>query len=388
MTDEEGDFKEIIPDKSPIEEDSFEYVKEAVSQLIELEDEKKEEPPELEVQPNATSVTDELFWEIDRYGNIVYLSDNSEALFLLPSEKMVDEDFLCLWHRDKDGEKDHNDFIALFEKRLPFRDEPFSIDVSPNVIHQYLLSAIATFDIENGRFTGFRGSAHIDKSQFIVDDLTNNLKSTSSPALKPVVEKNDINDDLSNNNDDEPLIDNDTGDEVASELLHNLSHEFRTPLNAIIGFSQMIDSEMWGPVSNQYKKNTKNIIYAANHLKDAVNNILDSAKIEAGLILPTPESFSLKSVIQDAMYAVAPILETKELNVSGIDDNIDVILYNDKHCITLCLIKMITYATRKANLGDDLHISVMVSSNAEVRIEMPLINQKINESDSYKETSA
>ena len=43
-------------------------------------------------------------------------------------------------------------------------------------------------------------------------------------------------------------------DEVASELLNNLSHEFRTPLNAIIGFSKMIDSEMWGPVSENYKK--------------------------------------------------------------------------------------------------------------------------------------
>ncbi|MDG1995879.1 MAG: HAMP domain-containing sensor histidine kinase [Emcibacteraceae bacterium] len=194
----------------------------------------------------------------------------------------------------------------------------------------------------------------------------------------------DIKGEHSNENNDEVLTENDPSDEVAAELLHNLSHEFRTPLNAIIGFSQMIDSEMWGLVSDQYKNNTKNIIYAANHLKDAVNNILDSAKVEAGLILPTPESFSLKSVIQDAMYAVAPILETKELNVSGIDDNIDVILYNDKHCIVLCLIKMITYATRKAELGDDLHISVLVSSKAEVRIEMPLINQNLNESDSYK----
>ena len=49
----------------------------------------------------------------------------------------------------------------------------------------------------------------------------------------------------------------DNQDEVASELLHNLSLEFRTPLNAIIGFSQMIDSEMWGlsvKITNKIQK--------------------------------------------------------------------------------------------------------------------------------------
>lgn len=84
----------------------------------------------------------------------------------------------------------------------------------------------------------------------------------------------------------------------------------------------MIDNEMWGPVSEKYKKNTKDIINAANHLKEAVNNILDSAKLDAGLIETTPESFSLKSVIQDAFDAISPILESREIKVTGIDDNI------------------------------------------------------------------
>ncbi|MDG1438041.1 MAG: histidine kinase dimerization/phospho-acceptor domain-containing protein, partial [Emcibacteraceae bacterium] len=304
IIDETHKVEEKEPTNSPIEEDSFEYVKEAVSQLIEHEvdiEEKQEEPVEPVTQPSVTSITDEIFWEIDRYGNISYLSDNSEALFLLPAERMMNEDFLCLWHREHEGEKNDNEFIALFEKRLPFRDQPFSIDVSPNVIHQYLLSAIATFDILNGRFTGFRGSAHIDNNQFNDEELTVEINNPTSSTLKSEVAKPtfnksgnvlDIKGEHSNENNDEVLTENDPSDEVAAELLHNLSHEFRTPLNAIIGFSQMIDSEMWGPVSDQYKNNTKNIIYAANHLKDAVNNILDSAKVEAGLILPTPESFS------------------------------------------------------------------------------------------------
>ena len=132
-------------------------------------------------------------------------------------------------------------------------------------------------------------------------------------------------------------------------------------------------------MKEKYRKNTKDIIDAANHLKDAVNNILDSAKIDAGLIEPSPASFSLKAIIQESLQSVAPILETKDISVSGVEDNIDVILYNDKYCIILCLIKMITFATRNAESGSNLNISVLVSSNAEVRIEIPILNQDIDE---------
>lgn len=381
-----------------IEEDSVEFVKEAVSQLIEQEhDDNNNEYSDQEV----AAVTDEWFWEIDRYGNITYLSDNSEAIFLLPPSDMYGEDFLCLWKKHGSEDDDPTDFIALFEKRLPFREQAFSIDVSPNIVQHYLLSAVATFDPDTGRFTGFRGSALIDQKSFetknIPDEIEKlveeNSSNTESEIHMPkfsigLVENTNNNDDDSANDDasahqtNEKAMENQ--DEVASELLHNLSHEFRTPLNAIIGFSQMIDSEMWGPVSDNYKKNTKDIINAANHLKEAVNNILDSAKLEAGLIEPTPESFSLKSVIQEAMNAISPILESKEINVSGIEDNIDVILYNDKYCVILCLIKMITYAARNAEIGDDLHFTVMVNSNAEVRIEIPLLNQFIKVEDSHK----
>lgn len=377
-----------------IEEDSVEYVKEAVSQLIEKEYDSEKELSDKDVN----AVTDEWFWEIDRYGNITYLSDNSEAIFLLPPSEMYGEDFLCLWEKQNADEGDHNDFIALFEKRLPFRDQKFSIDISPNIVQHYLLSAVATFDPDTGRFTGFRGSAQIDQNSFNTESLCDEIEDVKKDNIdnedhKPkfsigLVENTNQNDDVHANNDASPDLSNEeiieNQDEVASELLHNLSHEFRTPLNAIIGFSQMIDNEMWGPVSDNYKKNTKDIINAANHLKEAVNNILDSAKLEAGLIEPTPESFSLKSVIQEAMKAISPILESKEIKVSGIEDNIDVILYNDKYCVILCLIKMITYAVRNAEIGDNLHISVMVNSNAEVRIEIPLLNQYIKEEDSHK----
>lgn len=432
---EEDDAK-IIVVTAPEEEEGLQQTKETISLLSKIarqmendaENAPQTEPDDTEFaeqpleeeeelildhqapQGGPTSVADEWFWEIDRYGNIKYLSENAESVFLQTPAAMVGEDFLCLWRRKGAADNDPSDFIALFEQRQPFREEQFLFEISPNVFQGYLLSAIATFDIENGRFTGFRGGAHPDNGTIENirpvetndndTDLQSVAKTDEDDGLDELILTSPLTDELSTQEEHRPQFsddvasdqdndnseDDDAGsnkageqDEVASELLNNLSHEFRTPLNAIIGFSQMIDNEMWGPVSDQYRKNTKDIINAANHLKEAVNNILDSAKIEAGLLEASPESFSLKSIIQEAMTALAPILESKEIKVSGIDDNIDVILYNDKHCIILCLIKIITFTTKNAGIGDNLHISVLVNSNAQVRIEIPLINQVIEE---------
>lgn len=366
-------------------------------------------------------MADKWFWEVDRKGNLTYLSENSKNAFNSSVDLLIGTDFLSLWTKDgrggtkeEMGSNDNHEFITLFEKRTAFRDEQFLLSLPNHEINSYLLSAIATFDMETGRFTGLRGSAQIENIEKRNPVLSNSKKMTFTSDNSKEDELDDekiINEDYihkptfsddikpqtneifqvpdSDNDDEAGLVFTPTEedfpenqDEIAAELLHNLSHEFRTPLNAIIGFSQMIDNEMWGPVSNRYRKNTKDIIDAANSLKESVNNVLDGAKIDAGLIIPSPGSFSLKSIIQEAKTSIAPILESKEIKISGIDDNIDVILYNDKHCIILCLVKMITFATKQASLGSELHISVLVNSNAQVRIEIPLLNMNLEENDS------
>ncbi|WP_138379290.1 sensor histidine kinase [Luteithermobacter gelatinilyticus] len=171
-------------------------------------------------------------------------------------------------------------------------------------------------------------------------------------------------------------------DQIASELLQNLSHEFRTPLNAIIGFSEMIDMEAWGPVNPKYREHTQNILEAANRLKEAVNDVLDSAKLDSGLIEVSPESFSLKSVIRSCEEKVASLLKRKNVRIINGDRNIDVILYNDRQCLEMCLCKMISSAVREAREGEQLTLSVLISSNAQVRIEVPLLGQKIPEAES------
>ena len=67
-----------------------------------------------------------------------------------------------------------------------------------------------------------------------------------------------------------------------SQFLANMSHELRTPLNAIIGFSEVMNGELFGPIGNdRYKDYMVDIHRSSSHLLSLINDILDLSKIEA-----------------------------------------------------------------------------------------------------------
>src|SRR3546814_4275649 len=68
-----------------------------------------------------------------------------------------------------------------------------------------------------------------------------------------------------------------------SEFLANMSHELRTPLNAILGFSQMMtDPDMRPTIGERYPDYAQNIYDSGAHLLGIIDEILDTAKLEAG----------------------------------------------------------------------------------------------------------
>lgn len=306
------------------------------------------------------------FWETDRTGNIKFLSEEAFTAFAQRPEHLIGEDFISLCNRPQEDE-DEVAFEVLFEKRSTFRDVPFLIRSPQTEQSLWLLSAIAVFDIHSGRFSGFRGSARYPDGKIFPAEKQENTSASPPPPR--------LNGQNTSGLSEAP----NTQDAIAAELLQNMSHEFRTPLNAIIGFSEMIDIEAWGPVNEQYRDHTRSILEAAGQLKEAVNNVLDGAKIESGLITLSPESFSLKGVIQEAIESLTDQARKKDITLTNSDDNIDVILYNDKHMVLQSLTKMLCAILERAPVNAVLNLSVLVNSNARVRIEVPVPGPKIPE---------
>lgn len=92
---------------------------------------------------------------------------------------------------------------------------------------------------------------------------------------------------------------------VKSMFLATTSHELRNPLNAIIGFSSMIDSQAVGPIENaKYTDYARMIHTAGEHLLGLINGLLDLAKIEAGQFALSEEPIALAPAIEDVLRLV------------------------------------------------------------------------------------
>ena len=90
--------------------------------------------------------------------------------------------------------------------------------------------------------------------------------------------------------------------QAKSEFLANMSHELRTPLNAINGFSEIMATEMFGPLGDdRYRSYAEDILRSGQHLLSLINDILDMAKIEAGKLTLHLEPVSLEEVCQDVI---------------------------------------------------------------------------------------
>ena len=87
-----------------------------------------------------------------------------------------------------------------------------------------------------------------------------------------------------------------------SEFLANMSHELRTPLNAIIGFSDILNKQLFGPIDNpKYREYVKDINESGTHLLEIINGILDLAKAEVGRLEPQMEEYDLAKCLDDCM---------------------------------------------------------------------------------------
>ncbi|MFQ5549873.1 MAG: ATP-binding protein [Gemmatimonadales bacterium] len=98
-----------------------------------------------------------------------------------------------------------------------------------------------------------------------------------------------------------------------SRFLANMSHEFRTPLNAIIGYSEMVQEELEDLGQTDLMADTMKINIAGRHLLSLIDDVLDLSKIEAGKMELHAETFDVRDTLSEVIATGEP-LATKNGN--------------------------------------------------------------------------
>jgi PAS domain S-box-containing protein len=101
-----------------------------------------------------------------------------------------------------------------------------------------------------------------------------------------------------------------------SDFLAVMSHELRSPLNAIIGFSEVIKSQIFGPSGDpRYADYAQDIHASGQHLLGIINDILDLSKIEAGRMELVEEDIEVATVVESSLLFVRERIFGKRLTL-------------------------------------------------------------------------
>ncbi|WP_411820927.1 PAS-domain containing protein [Hyphococcus formosus] len=128
-------------------------------------------------------------------------------------------------------------------------------------------------------------------------------------------------------------------DRLKSKFVDHVSYQLRTPLSTIIGFSEMLDGQMFGVLNDRQKDYVASIMSASYHLRDLINDIIDLAAIDAGKLDLNLKKTDIRTLLENAAtFAALKAEDTqvalkvdcpKDIGESEIDDKrIKQVLFN------------------------------------------------------------
>ena len=149
-------------------------------------------------------------------------------------------------------------------------------------------------------------------------------------------------------------------DMAKSTFLSNMSHDIRTPMNAILGFASIAETHINDKhrVLNALEK----ITASGTHLLRLINDVLDMSKIESGAMNLRHEENSLREIIHSALDIIEPSMEEKQIKmICEIDPDLPDLVYCDKLRLTQVLLNLLSNANKYTPPGGRVTLRALQS---------------------------
>jgi signal transduction histidine kinase len=143
--------------------------------------------------------------------------------------------------------------------------------------------------------------------------------------------------------------------QIKSQFISTMSHELRTPLNAIAGFSSLLmdgiglDQELTPRTLDMVRR----IYLNAEHLRDMVNDVLDFAKLEAGMMSLTPHILNLRDEVEHWREQMSILAQEKGLDFRiHVAEDAPTHIVNDKKRLTQIIVNLLSNAIKFTERGE------------------------------------
>lgn len=116
-------------------------------------------------------------------------------------------------------------------------------------------------------------------------------------------------------------------DKLKDQFLSILSHELRTPINAIMGFGSVLDDEVVGPLSEGQHAYTRKILSSADALLALIEDLLIVSRVQAGKFSISPQTIAFDELVQSALETQGPAAEKKAISLCNhVPDGLPVLM--------------------------------------------------------------
>ncbi|MEH1811663.1 MAG: ATP-binding protein [Nostoc sp.] len=139
---------------------------------------------------------------------------------------------------------------------------------------------------------------------------------------------------------------------LKSLFLATISHELRTPMNAIIGFSQILLRPKFGQLTRQQADMVERILNNGKHLLMLLNEVLDFSKLEGGGLDLKAERFNISKVINLVVSEMRSLADAKNLSLLVQTDLQNPLVFNDPVRVKQILINLLSNAIKFTESGE------------------------------------
>ena len=157
---------------------------------------------------------------------------------------------------------------------------------------------------------------------------------------------------------------------VKSEFLSRMSHELRSPLNAILGFSQLMASETTSLPTADQKFRIDQIQKAGWYLLGLITEILDLSLIESGNMNVQKESICLSDILSDCIGMIAPTAMLNHISLSTEPLDRHCFVLGDKVRLTQAILNLLSNGVKYNRPGGTLRLSFAIVAEGCLRIEV------------------